>query len=91
VEWVGEVLKANGLAGAVIFGLATAVVALWRQVNALHEKRVTEARETIVAIKANTVATETNAEAIETQTQNLQSFMETVRALLREPAGRGRG
>lgn len=98
MEWVGEVLKANGLAGAAIFGLATAVVVLWRQnnaqrdvVDALHEKRVTEAREAIVALNANTAATETNAEAIERQAHTIQSFMETMRALFREPADRGRG
>jgi uncharacterized protein YukE len=65
--WVVETLKANGLAGVMIFLLVAAVVALWqmnkakdRQLKELHAQRATE-RETLVRLLegANTAATVT--------------------------------
>ena len=65
--WVVETLKANGLAGVMIFLLVAAVVALWqmnkakdKQLRELHAQRATE-RETLVRLLegANTAATVT--------------------------------
>lgn len=91
MEWATGFLQTQGWAGVVVLGLSVAVIVLWRQNTALHEKRVSEAREGIKAIEANTAATAATEEAIETQTRNFQSFMETFRALLNVPARRGRG
>lgn len=65
--WVAETLKANGLAGVMIFLLVGAVIALWqmnkskdRQLKELHAQRAIE-RETLVRLLegANTAATVT--------------------------------
>lgn len=84
MEWAQKFLETQGLAGAVILGLSFAVVALWRQNTALHEKRVAEAREVIRAIEVNTAAIETQADAIE-------AFRDTFNALVNTPRiGRGK-
>jgi hypothetical protein len=65
--WVVETLKANGLAGVVIFLLVGAVIALWqmnkskdRDLKKLHEQRAVE-RENLVLLleRANTAAATT--------------------------------
>lgn len=67
--WVIETLKANGLAGVVIFLMISAMIALWqmykakdRQLTKLHDQRAAE-RETLVTLleRANTAQATTAA------------------------------
>jgi len=60
---VDKLLTEYGILGVVIFGLAAAVVMLWRDNKAkdkfildLMEKRIVEGREGLTAINANTTA-----------------------------------
>jgi flagellar capping protein FliD len=70
--WVVETLKANGLAGVVIFLLVGAVVALWkmnsvkdRQLNRLHAERAAEREVLVRLVEGANLATMVTANATE--------------------------
>lgn len=83
-DWVQEILKQNGLAGACIFVSGAVNFALWRQISIIQEKRVAEARDTVRAIEAST-------RAVENQGETIDAFVDTIRVLLAPPQRRGRG
>lgn len=64
MDKVTELFLDKGILGAIIIVLAVAVVALAKAYNAIQEKRIAEARESIKAIEQNTVTLETMTEVL---------------------------
>jgi uncharacterized protein YukE len=79
--WVVETLKANGLAGVVIFLLVGAVVALWqmyklkdRQLNKLHAERAAEREVLVRLVESANLATMVTANATENRNEIMEDL-----------------
>lgn len=64
MEWIVEILKANGLQGVIIFVLAGALWHIWKELQTVNQLRLQERESLINALNNNTNATLEHARAI---------------------------
>ena len=64
MDEVTKYFLGQGILGVIIVALAATVVALYRKVNEIQEKRIAESREAIKAIEQNTNTVDTLTEVM---------------------------